>query len=58
MTSVDERNRFIQCLCPYLGDRWEEKICLLGAPRLRVEAREGPRESAESENKATKGLPA
>lgn len=40
---VSGRNRFIQCPCPHTGDRKEEEICLLGAPKLWVEAREGSR---------------
>lgn len=43
VTFVSGRNRFIQCPCPSTGDRKEEEICPLGAPRLWVEARKGPR---------------
>lgn len=41
VTFVSERNRFIQCLYLCTGDRKEEEICPLGAPRLWIEAREG-----------------
>lgn len=42
VTFVGGRNRFIRCPRPCTEDRRKEEICPPGAPRLRVEAKEGP----------------